>query len=158
MANNKNTPPVDASNLPPEDAERAQTSFPPFWDPASHVVSKESSDGWVHAQYMGLDDSDPEFERHVFQALGEVECLQGSKKQRTAVPVKVPAGELFTVSVYATFRISRYVGKEMWFRCIGQKTANTPSGFVWDFEVKLPKGTASLMAGSGEKPALPAAG
>lgn len=150
----KNAPPenaVSAANVPPEGWDKAQTSFPPYWEPKDNVVDPKSNDGWVNARFLGTDDSDPEFERHVFQALHDINCKQGSKKGKTVVDVPVHKGDLFTVSVYATFRISRFVNDEIWFRCIGEKPANTPSGFVWDFDVRVPPGKAALLARSEEK-------
>lgn len=155
MANNKQTPPA---NIPPAEFEKAQTSFPPYWNPADHAADPKTDDGWVHARFLGTDDSDPEFQRHVFLALGPVGCKQGSAKHNTEVPVTVNEGELFTVSLYATFRISRFVNEELWFRCIGQKKANTPAGFVWDFDVRVPKGKAALASGEQAKAQLPASG
>jgi hypothetical protein len=150
-----NTPPentVPANNAPPEGWDRAQTSFPPYWEPEGNEVDPaDKAAGWVHARFLGTDDGDPEFPRHVFQALGDVKCRQGSKKNKTVVDVTIHAGELFTVSAYATFRIARFVNEEVWFRCIGQKEANTPSGFVWDFDIRVPPGKATLLARSEPK-------
>jgi hypothetical protein len=150
----KQTPPA---NVPPAEFDRAQTSFPPYWNPGDHAADPNSEDGWVHARFLGVDDSDPEFKRNVFQAMGPVQCQQGSSKHGTSTKVDVNPGELFTVSVYATFRVDRFTNEEMWFRCIGKKEANTPAGFVWDFDVRVPKGKAALTSGEA-KAALPAAG
>jgi hypothetical protein len=157
MSTKENIPPANATpaNIPPADFGRAQTSFPPYWNPGDHAVDpKDETVGWVHARFLGVDDSDPEFQRNVFQAMGPVACKQGSAKHNTATEVAVSAGELFTVSVYATFRISRFVNEEVWFRCIGKKDANTPAGFVWDFDVRVPPGKAALTSGEA-KAALP---
>ncbi len=154
MAKN-NTPPentIPAANMPPEGWDKAQTTFPPYWEPEGNAVDPaDKAAGWVHARFLGTDDGDPDFPRHVFQALGTVNCKQGSKKSKTAADVVVQAGDLFTVSVYATFRISRFVNEEVWFRCIGQKEANTPSGFVWDFDVRVPPGKAALLGRTAEQ-------
>jgi hypothetical protein len=157
---NPNTNPKSASpDVPPAEFERAQTIFPPYWNPGDNAVDpSDAKAGWVHARFLGVDDSDPEFQRNVFQAMGTVKCQQGSAKHGTATEVIVNPGELFTISVYATFRISRFVNEELWFRCIGKKEANTPAGFVWDFDVRVPKGKAALTSGDTAKASLPAGG
>ena len=118
------------------EGESVQTQFPPF------LKIKEGAR--AHCKLVDFDDHDPDFERWVFMALSPAQCHQGPQEAGEDVVVK--KGDLFTISNYATLRVSRYIGCEMMIECTGKIKANTPAGFVWGFKATLSPDSAKQLA------------
>jgi hypothetical protein len=92
MANPKNATPVgQMPNL--EGFVREEVGFAPYWNPEAGAK--------VYATIEQMDQADPEFPRFLLRALAPVDAKRGSEEKGTEEDVKVEAGEVFSMSVYA---------------------------------------------------------
>lgn len=135
MASNKapvQTPNTSATDDVFEDGDTGvQTSYPPYFEVEEGAAFR--------AKVLGKDDSDPEFIRWVLCAERPVKCYRGSKKKNQATEIIVQPGELFTIGEYVALRLDKYVDSVIGLKVKGKLEANTPAGFVWDFDVREAK-------------------
>jgi hypothetical protein len=127
--------------------EKENLSFPPYWKSA---VGRR-----FLATVVALDDSDPAFERWVFQAKHAMTCFTGPKDD--AKPTKIQAGDYFTTSAYAQFGnakvglspnrgLMQYVGEDVLIACTGTQDTGQPTP-MFVHEVHVSKETkARLLA------------
>ncbi len=124
--------------------EQENLGFPAYWK--IRVGAK------VAARVMQLDDSDPEFQRWVFQATRHnVTCQRGPAKD--AKMVTVEKGDFFSTSAYAQFGnnessrgLHALIGEEVMLECVGEIDTGKPSP-MFDIKVHVTKETrAKLLA------------
>lgn len=132
---NKNKPEPETNgmeglydNSAPEGwSDKIQTSFPPYW--------RGDEGSTFTAKVVQRDDSNPDFERYVLQALRPVQCFRGPKNGATEV--MVAKGDLFTCGIWTNLNLDGLIGLEVFVKAKPNIKANTPAGFVRDFEVIL---------------------
>jgi hypothetical protein len=131
-----------------EFSEDEQLGFPPYWKAA---VGKA-----FIGRVIALDDSDPEFERWIFEAQHVTKCQRGPAKE--AKEVIVQQHEHFSTSAYGQFGDSasgrglhKYVGEVVKLECTGEVDTGQPSP-MFVFKLSVNKETkARLLAANRER-------
>ncbi len=115
-------------------SEKENLGFPAYWK--AKVGAKFA------ARVMSLNDSDPDFQRWIFQATRHpVTCARGPAE--SAKEVVVPIGDFFSTSAYAQFGnnesgrgLHQFIGEEILLECTGiQKTDQPTPMFVYEVHV-----------------------
>lgn len=125
-------------------SEKENLGFPAYWKIG---VGKK-----VAARVMQLDDSDPDFQRWIFQATRHpVTCGRGPAKEAKEIIVEI--GDFFSTSAYAQFGnnessrgLHALIGEEVMLECVGEIDTGKPSP-MFDIVVHVTKETrARLLA------------
>jgi hypothetical protein len=107
--------------------EEAQIGFPPYFKPNEGRT--------VKFRPVALDTRDARFFRWVAEASHNIACWTGPKDD--AEPVLVHAGEYFTLSVYASLPLEKFIGEEI--ICTVKTKRDIHDGqtvWVWSVKVK----------------------
>ncbi len=146
MAKNKENGPVIENEA--EYSEEGALGFPAYLKIVAPEDGKPGSK--FAAMVCGLDDSNPDFERWVFQAEHDVMCQRGPAED--AVPELVKKGDYFSTSAYGQFGDSSasrglhsYVGHKVLLTCTGTKKMVDPKKAPM-FVMKLNASPATMKA------------
>lgn len=135
MAKNKAAETKVDDNFEPEitgELHDEQLGFPAYWAPAEEPNSKGHF-GSFKAKLIGFDDSDPEFERWVFQATHRTLCHKGPTDDQEEVIIE--PGGYFSVSNYAQLNLAQYM--DLTFLLIVMEKIDLPKGkTMWKWECK----------------------
>jgi hypothetical protein len=107
--------------------EEAQIGFPPYFKPIEGRTIK--------FRPVALDTRDARFFRWVCEASHNIACWTGPKDD--AEPVLVRSGEYFTMSVYASLPLEKFIGEEI--ICTVKSKRDIHDGqnvWIWSVKVK----------------------
>lgn len=137
MTNNEILDQIADPSAMPEFAnfEEEQITLPPYWN--AH------KDGWFYGMVVDLDNRDPEFPRYLVQAEKPLKCFVGSKDEREEVTVQ--PGEFFTLSVYGSLPLDRYIGVKVLVKCTGKKDVGRPQP-MWTFTLAVSPEDRKMLA------------